>query len=289
MAERIRPRRSVLYVPGGNARAMEKAAGIAADAVILDLEDSVAPDAKDTAREAVVAAATSGRYGKREVVVRMNGLDTPWAAADFGAAAAALPDAVLVPKVDTATDIARVNAGLSKAGARGVAVWAMIETPAAVLNAREIADAPGVTCLVAGTNDLSSALHARIRPGRSAMAPHLAAIVLAARAHGRAVLDGTFNDIRDAVGFRSECEAARDMGFDGKTLIHPDQVADANAIFAPTADEIAWAQAVVDAFASAKNAGKAVIAVQGRMAEHLHERAARETLAMVAAIAGLSA
>jgi citrate lyase subunit beta/citryl-CoA lyase len=161
----------------------------------------------------------------------------------------------------------------------------MIETPAAVLNAAEIADAPGVRCLVAGTNDLAQSLHARMRPERASLLPHLAAIVLAARAHGRAVLDGTFNDIRDGGGFRGECEQARDMGFDGKTLIHPDQVADANAVFAPSADEVAWAEAVVDAFSRPENAGKGVVAVDGRMAERLHERAARETLAIAEAIA----
>jgi citrate lyase subunit beta/citryl-CoA lyase len=284
MSAPVRPCRSVLYVPGSNARAIDKAAGIAADALIFDLEDSVAPEAKDTAREAVAAAVTSQKYGPRELVIRINGLDTPWADPDFAAAAAARPHAVLVPKIDTAADIARATSALAKAGGRGIPLWAMIETPAAVLNAAEIANAPGVACLVAGTNDLAAALHARIRPGRPAVVPHLAAIVLAARAHGRSVLDGSFNDVRDAASFRAECVEARDMGFDGKTLIHPDQVADANAAFAPSPDEIAWARAVVDAFSLPENAGKAVIAVQGKMAERLHERAARQVLAVAEAI-----
>jgi citrate lyase subunit beta/citryl-CoA lyase len=280
----VRPRRSALYVPGDKPRAIDKAAGIAADVILCDLEDSVAPEAKDAARATVVAAVASRKYGRREVVIRINGLETGLAERDCAAVADARPDAVLVPKVDTATDITRAHSLLSKAGARGVRVWAMIETPAAVLNAAEIADAPGIACLVAGTNDLAAALHARVRPGRVALVPHLAAIVAAARAHGRAVLDGTFNDIGDGAGFHAECEAGRDMGFDGKTLIHPDQVVDANAVFAPSADETAWARAVVDAFARPENAGKGVIAVNGRMAERLHERTARETLAIAEAI-----
>lgn len=283
----VRPTRSVLYIPGANPRALDKATGIAADALIFDLEDSVAPEAKDAARAAVAAAVASARYAPREVVVRINGLDTTLAERDCAALADAGADAILVPKIDNATDIARARSLLSKAGARNVAVWAMIETPAAVLNASEIANAPGVTCLVAGTNDLAAALHAKIRAGRAALAPHLAATVLAARAHGRTVLDGTFNDIRNADAFKTECVEARDMGFDGKTLIHPDQVADANAVFAPTADEIAWAKAVVDAFARPENSGKAVIAVAGKMAERLHEHAARQTLALAEAIAAL--
>jgi citrate lyase subunit beta/citryl-CoA lyase len=287
MKERVRPRRSALYVPGDKPRAIDKAAAVPADVVIFDLEDSVAQEAKRAAHAAVVAALASRRYGSRELILRINGLDSGLAEADCAVAADTQPQAVLVPKVDSATDIARAQALLSKGGARGMRIWAMIETPAAVLNAAEIANAPGVTCLVAGLNDLAAALHARIRPGRAALAPHLAAIVAAARAHGRAVLDGTFNDVRDAAGFRAECGEARDMGFDGKTLIHPDQVADANAAFAPSDDEIAWARAVVEAFARPENAGKGVIAIGGRMAERLHERAARDTLAIAEAIGAM--
>jgi citrate lyase subunit beta/citryl-CoA lyase len=285
MSERVRPRRSALYVPGDKPRAIDKAAGVPADVILFDLEDSVAPEAKDAARAAVVAALASRRYGGRELVIRVNGLETGLAEADCAIAADTQPQAVLVPKVDSAADIARAHSLLSKAGARGMRVWAMIETPAAVLNAAEIANAPGVTCLVAGLNDLAAALHANIRPGRAALVPHLAAIVAAARAHGRAVLDGTFNDIRDAARFRAECEQGRDLGCDGKTLIHPDQVPDANAVFAPTADEVAWARAVVEAFARPENTARGVIAVGGRMAERLHERAARQTLAIAEAIA----
>jgi citrate lyase subunit beta/citryl-CoA lyase len=281
----VSPRRSALYVPGANARAMDKAAGIAADALILDLEDSVAPEAKDAAREAVATAVASRRYGRREVVVRINGIDTAWAEADFAAVAALLPDAVLVPKVDSATDIARVNSALSKAGGRGLPVWAMIETPAAVLNAAEIADAPGVACLVAGMNDLASALHARIQPGRAGLVPHLARIVLAARAHGRAALDGTFNDIRDAAGFRAECVEGRDMGFDGKTLIHPKQIAVANEVFSPSPDEVERARRVIAAHVEALGAGRGLAVLDGQLVENLHAEEARRVIALAEAIA----
>jgi citrate lyase subunit beta/citryl-CoA lyase len=279
-----RPRRSALYVPGANPRAIEKAAGIAADVLILDLEDSVAPEAKAAARAAVVAAVASRRFGRREVVIRINGLETPWAGDDFNAVADARPDAILVPKIAFADDVEDAGMALAQVGAAAVELWAMIETPQAVLNAPAIAARNETVCLVVGANDLSASLRARIRPGRAALAPHLSAVVLAARAHGRAVLDGTFNDIRNASGFREECEAGRDFGFDGKTLIHPDQVADANAVFAPTVDEIAWARAAVAAFARPENAGKGVLAVDGKMAERLHEQSARRTLAMAEAI-----
>jgi citrate lyase subunit beta/citryl-CoA lyase len=280
-----RPRRSALYIPGANPRAIEKAAGIAADVLIFDLEDSVAPEAKASARAAVQAAVASRRFTGREVVVRINCLESPWATDDFIAVAKSLPDAILVPKVDYADDVEDAGMALAQVGAAHVDIWAMIETPLAVLNVAAIAARREMICLVAGTNDLGAALHAGIRPGRAAFVPHLAQIVLAARAHGRAALDGTYNDIRNANGFREECEAGRDLGFDGKTLIHPDQVAGANAVFAPTDGEVAWARAVVDAFARPENAGKGVIAVDGKMAERLHEQSARRIIAMAEAIA----
>jgi citrate lyase subunit beta/citryl-CoA lyase len=285
MTSEFRPRRSALYIPGSNQRAIDKAAGLAADAVILDLEDSVAPEGKDEARAAVERAVSARAYGQREVVVRINGFASPWAAPDLAAVGRARPDAVLVPKIETADDVGDAGMALAQVGAADVALWVMIETPLAVLNAAAIAANPATACLVVGLNDLAATLGARLRPGRGALLPHLAAAVLAARAHGRTVLDGTFNDVRDQAGFRAECEAGRDLGFDGKTLIHPDQIADANAVFAPTADEIGWARAVVAAFARPENAGKGVIAVEGKMAERLHERMAQRTLAIAEVIA----
>ncbi len=280
----LRPRRSVLYVPGSNARAMEKAAAIPADVIIIDLEDSVAPEAKAAARAAVATAIAERRFGAREVVVRINGMETPFAADDFVVISKNQPDAILVPKIDTADDVGDAGMALAQVGAPNVAVWAMIETPLAVINAAAIAARQETVAMIMGTNDLGLALRARIRRGRGVFIPHFAQVVLAARAHGRTVIDGTYNDIRNADGFREECEAARDLGFDGKTLIHPDQVADANAAFSPSAEEIAWARAVVDAFARPENAGKGVIAVDGKMTERLHEAAAKRTLAVAAAI-----
>jgi citrate lyase subunit beta/citryl-CoA lyase len=285
MSAEFRPRRSALYVPAANPRAIDKAAGLAADVVILDLEDSVAPEAKDAARRAAVQAVTARRFAPREVVIRINGMATPWAAPDLAAAAAAGPDAILVPKIQTADDVSDALMALADVRAPAMALWAMIETPLAVHNAAAIAATAATQCLVVGLNDLAAALHARIRPGRAAFVPHLAGIVAAARAHGRAVLDGTFNDFRDPAGFRAECEQGRDLGFDGKTVIHPDQIAIGNAAFAPTAEEVAWAKVVVAAFERPENAGKGVIAVDGKMAERLHEQSARRTLAIAEAIA----
>jgi citrate lyase subunit beta/citryl-CoA lyase len=251
--------------------------------VILDLEDSVGPEAKDAARAAVDAAVRARRFGRREVVVRVNGLATPWGSDDLDAVARAEPDAILVPKVQTADDVSDVWMALAEIGVSNMAIWAMVETPLAVINAAAIAGAAG--CLVIGLNDLAATLGARISLDRAGFVPHLATAVLAARAYGRTVLDGTFNDIRDNAGFREECEQGRDLGFDGKTLIHPDQIAVANAVFAPGEEEVAWARAVVAAFALPENAAKGVIAIEGKMAERLHEQAARRTLAIVEMIA----
>ena len=290
MPATVRPRRSALYVPGGNARALDKARSLAADVLILDLEDSVAPNRKDAARDAVAAIVPDLTYGRREIVVRINGLDTPWIARDVAAIVAARPDAILVPKLSRTDDLRRARAALAAAHApREMNLWAMIETPAAIINAAAMAaiaemPAPAVTCYVIGTNDLAAEIGARIRPGRAALAPHLAAVVVAARAHHLAVLDGTFNDIEDEDGFRAECNEGRDLGMDGKTLIHPSQVAIANRTFAPSQEDIAWARQVIEAFADPDNTGKGAIRVAGRMVERLHERQARRTLEMAEAI-----
>ena len=286
----LRPRRSALFVPGANERALEKARSIAADVLILDLEDSVAPDRKNKARDAVAALVSELTTGRREIVVRINGLDTPWIARDIAAMAAAKPDAILVPKLSRTDDVRRTRAAFAAAHApKTMKLWAMIETPAAVLNASAMGaiaamPAPAVTCYVVGTNDLAAELGGAIRPGRAAMLPHLAQVVLAARAHGLAVLDGTFNDLDDSRGLAEECLQGRDLGFDGKTIIHPNQLAVANAAYGPSREDLAWARKVIEAFAAPDNTGKGVITVDGRMVERLHERVARRTLELADAI-----
>jgi citrate lyase subunit beta / citryl-CoA lyase len=286
----IRPRRSALYMPGSNARAIEKARTLAADVVIFDLEDAVAPDAKVEAREQVCAAVQAGGYGRRELVIRINALETPWGEADLAAAIAAAPDAILVPKVSSAETLAAVGLRLRRLGAvERTRVWAMIETPLAILNAESIASAARdvdtrLDCLVMGTNDLAKDTRARLLPGRAAMLPWLMAALAAARAHGIDILDGVYNSLSDAEGFRAECGQARDCGFDGKTLIHPDQIAAANEIFAPSAEEVDNARATVAAFERPENQDKGAISLGGRMVERLHAEMAKRTLALVEAI-----
>jgi citrate lyase subunit beta / citryl-CoA lyase len=288
-----RPRRSALYVPGSNARAMEKARALAADVLIFDLEDSVAVEDKDEARSAVASAATSLANGRREIVVRINDLDSPWVARDISAMVLAKPDAILVPKVARADDIRRARAALAAAQApKTTRLWLMVETPGAILNAAAIAAVaaipePSVTGLVIGTNDLAVALGAPQKPGRVGLVPHLAHALLAARAHGLTILDGTFNDIEDRKALRAECQQGRDLGFDGKTLIHPGQIATANEVFAPDREEVDWARRIVNAFASGDNTGLEVMRLSGRMVERLHERQARRTLELADAIAAL--
>ena len=285
----IRPRRSALYMPGSNSRALEKAKALAADVVIFDLEDAVAPEAKNSAREQVMAAIAGGGYGRRELVVRINGLDTPWGAEDLASAAAAAPDAILVPKVSSAAQLAEVSMRLQ--GARdGLAVWAMIETPLAILNLREIAAAARestsrLACFVMGTNDLVKETRAELDASRTAALYWLSAAVTAARAFGIDVLDGVYNAFKDAEGFRRECLQGRQFGMDGKTLIHPDQIAAANEIFSPAAGEVAWARKILAAFAEPQNQGKGVINVDGRMVELLHAETARRTVDIAEAIA----
>lgn len=282
----MRPRRSVLYLPGANERALEKAKGLPADALVLDLEDAVAPDAKVTARQRVCAAVSSGAYGEREVAVRVNGIGTEWHDDDLRTVAQAGPHAVVIPKVSSATDVHAVEDALTAAGApQHTAIWAMIETPAAVLRAEEIANASTrLTVLVLGTNDLAKELHAEFVPGRAPLLTSLSLCLLAARAAGKSILDGVYNDVRDAEGFETECVQARQFGFDGKTVIHPNQLEPCNRVFAPSEAEIDHARRVIDAFEQAMAEGRGVVTVDGRMVENLHVEQARRVLGLAEAI-----
>jgi citrate lyase subunit beta/citryl-CoA lyase len=286
----IRPRRSVLYMPGSNARALEKAREIAADALILDLEDAVAPDAKEMARAQVCAAVKAGGYGRRELVIRTNGLDTPWFAADLAAAAEARPDAILIPKVSSPETLQQVGTLLDGLwAAPEIRIWAMIETPLAILDAERIARAvqdrrTRLACFVMGTNDLAKETRARFVPGRAPMLPWLTTAILAARAYGIDIVDGVYNDLKDEAGFTAECEQGRDLGFDGKTLIHPGQVATANAVFAPDDAELSRARAIIAAFGQPENADKGAIQLDGRMVERLHAEMAKRVVALGEAI-----
>jgi len=284
VGEALTPRRSVLYMPAANERAIEKAKTIPADAIIFDLEDAVAPDAKPEARRRAAAAVRSRAYGERELTIRCNGLDTEWGGDDLAAAAAAHPSAVVVPKVDSVERVAEVAERLDAAGAPDVMVWPMIETPRAVFEVRSIAAHPRVTVLVMGTNDLAKELRSPLVPGRHPLVPHLATALLAAREAGKVILDGVYNDVRDAEGFAAECRQGMEMGFDGKTLIHPSQVEPANEIWAPSAEEIDAAQRIIAAFDDAVADGRGVVTVDGRMIENLHVDNARRVLAVAAAI-----
>ncbi len=278
------PRRSCLYMPGSNAKALEKARTLPADMVLLDLEDSVAPEAKPGAREAVAAAVRAGGYGKREVVVRINALATAWGRDDLVAAGAAGAAALLAPKVESGAEVVALDDAMTEAGfAEEATLWVMIETPRAILGLAEIAAAARATrlsALVMGTNDLAKEM--RARPG-TARAPFFAALALAvtaARAEGLSAIDGVYNDIGNSEGFEAECRQGLEFGFDGKTLIHPSQIEVCNSVFAPTAEEIARAGAVIAAFALPENAGKGVIKVDGRMTELLHLEEARRVVAV---------
>ena len=285
----IRPRRSVLYMPGSNARALEKARGLPADALILDLEDAVAPDAKDVARQQVCDAVKARGFGKREVIVRINALSTPWGVADLSAAADAQPDAVLVPKISTQADLQAIERQLvAYHHLRKLSVWAMVETPAAILNIASISAAGGrLAAFVMGTNDLIKEIRGMHTQDRLNLAAALSLSVLAARANGLAVIDGVYNDIANADGFKASCEQARAFGFDGKTLIHPSQVEPCNAVFAPSAEEVEAARKIIAAFELPENRGKGAIRLDGRMVELLHAEIARGTVAMADAIAEL--
>ncbi len=291
----IRPRRSVLYMPGSNARALEKAKALPADALILDLEDAVAPEAKETARKQVCEAVKAGGYGHRELVIRVNALDTAWGLADLEAAAQAAPDAVLLPKPGAGADIMRATEALARAGAPNTTrLWAMIETPMAILNVADIAAASRrqharLACFVLGTNDLVKETRADLSVNRRPALYWLSATITAARAYGLDVLDGVYNNFKDADGFRRECVHGRRLGFDGKTLIHPDQIAVANEVFAPPQAEVDLARTIIAAFALPENKGKGVITVDGRMVELLHAEMAHRTVAIADAIARMGA
>ena len=282
-----RPRRSVLYMPGSNARALEKARSLPADALILDLEDAVAPDAKDVAREQVCAAVKTKGVGKREIIIRITALSTPWGEADLAAAIAAAPDAILVPKVSAPADVHAINGKMMSAD-KAIAVWVMIETPAAILKIATVAAAGGrLACFVMGTNDLVKEIRGLHTPDRANLAAALSLSVMAARANGLAVIDGVYNDIANADGFHASCSQARAFGFDGKTLIHPSQVEPCNAVFAPSAEEVDAARKIIAAFEEPQNKGKGAIKLDGRMVELLHAEIARGTVAMADAIAAL--
>ncbi len=287
MTAPIRPRRSALYVPGQNARALEKARGLDADVLLLDLEDAVAPAQKGAARGQGVEALARGGSGHRERVVRVNGGGTPWEAEDLRAVASSGADAVLLPKVEDAGYVRGVEAALAAYRAPpGLAIWAMIETPRGVLAAPEIAAAsPRLACLVAGTSDLVKDLGARHTAGRREVLTALSLVVLAARAHGLDCLDGVHLDLEDEAGFEAACVQGRDLGFDGKTLIHPKTIATANLVFGPSPVELEQARRVVVAHAEAESFGQGVVVVEGRLVEALHVAAARRLLALADAIA----
>ncbi|MGZ4792878.1 MAG: HpcH/HpaI aldolase/citrate lyase family protein, partial [Ilumatobacteraceae bacterium] len=267
---------------------LEKAKALPADAVIFDLEDAVAPEAKQSARGAACAAAASGEYGRRQLTIRCNGLDTPWGADDLAAIAASTAAAVVVPKVGSVAYLDEVAARLDAAGAPGsMTVWAMVETPTAIFDARAIAAHPRVSVLVMGTNDLARELRLPLAAGRRALLPHLATAVLAAREAGKAILDGVFNDVRDLDGFAEECTQGVEFGFDGKTLIHPTQVEIANRAWAPSDADVDQARRVIAAFDEATAEGRGVVTVDGRMIENLHVVNAQRTLAIAEAIAAL--
>jgi citrate lyase subunit beta/citryl-CoA lyase len=279
-----RPRRSALYMPASNVRAIEKARDLPCDVVILDLEDAVAPDAKAAARDHAIAAVRAGGFGRREVVIRVNGLDTPWGQDDLAAVAAAGPDAVLAPKVSSVNDI-RAYAGRLAPGAQ---LWAMIETCAAMFRLEAMASAAAanrLTTWVIGSNDLAKEMRCRLGRDRTPIAGLLSQAVAAARMGGLTILDGVYNDIQDEAGLERQCAEGLAFGFDGKTLIHPRQVEIANRAFSPTSEEIGWARVVVQAFDQSENGGKGVIQVEGRMVERLHLDQARQTLELAQVMA----
>lgn len=285
----VRPRRSMLYMPGSNPRALEKAKSLPADSLILDLEDAVAPDAKDDAREQVAAAVRGGGYGGRELVIRINGLDTGWGHFDVPAAATSGCDAILLPKTESADQVMHLDALMRENGApETMAIMCMLETPLGILHAAEIAAAtPRLSCLVMGTSDLAKDLHAAHTKDRLPMVTSLGLCLLAARAYGCAIVDGVHLTLDDDAGFTAACQQGVELGFDGKTLIHPKQIAAANSAFAPSAAEIDWARRIIDAHAAATAAGKGVVVVDGRLVENLHVENAQRQVALADAIAAL--
>ena len=289
MSARARPRRSVLYMPGSNARALEKGRSLPADGLILDLEDAVAPDAKETARDQIVAALQQGGYGKREIAVRVNGLDSPWGKDDVKAMATSGADAILLPKVETAAMIHELAKLMDEAGAPpSMGIQCMMETPLGMLNAKEVAGASQrITCLVMGTSDLVKDLQAAHTPQRLPVLTSLGLCILAARASGIAIVDGVHLDLSDDEGFAAHCQQGKELGFDGKTLIHPKTIAKANEVFAPSAAEIAWSHKIIAAHAAAAAEGKGVVVVDGKLVENLHVESAKRLVTLAEAITEL--
>jgi len=290
----IRPRRSLLFMPGSNARALEKARTLPVDGLILDLEDAVAPDAKAVARDQIAQAVAAKGFGKREVLIRINALDTPWWIDDLTMAGKAKPDGILVPKISSVADLTAIANRLSDINAdQAIRVWAMIETARAVLDADKIAAASRdsemrLAGFVFGPNDISRETRIRMKPGRAEMIPMITHCILATRAHGLEILDGPYSDIQNIDGFASECAQGRDLGFDGKTLIHPTHIEACNAIFTPPAEEVALARKIIAAFQQPENAGRGAIQLDGRMVERLHADMARRTIAIADAIAAMA-
>ena len=286
MPNTLRPRRSVLYMPGSNARALEKGRTLAADCLILDLEDAVAPDAKETARGQIRVAVRDGGYGSRELIVRVNALDSAWGRDDMAMAASSGADAILLPKVESAEFVHQAIAALDAAGApEGLAVWCMMETPRGMLHAEEIASSsPRMEALVMGTSDLAKDLQAAHTRERLPMITSLGLCLLAARAAGIAILDGVHLDLADDEGFEYSCRQGKDLGFDGKTLIHPKTIEAANRIFAPSDEDVAFSRTIIEAHAEAASEGKGVVVVEGKLIENLHVEAARRLVAMAKAI-----
>lgn len=286
-----RPRRSLLFMPGSNARALEKARTLAADGIILDLEDSVAPDAKAVARDQIAAAVAARGFGKREVLIRINALDSPWWVDDIAMAGKAQPDGILVPKISTVDDLKAVTDRLRDAAA-SIQIWAMIETSRAILDADKLAAASKTVCdrlagFVFGPNDIARETRIRMKPGRAAMIPMITHCILATRAHGLEILDGPYGDIGNIDGFAEECAQGRDLGFDGKTLIHPSHIDACNAIFTPPEAEVAEARKIIAAFALPENASRGAIQLDGRMVERLHAEMAKRTIEIADAIAAM--
>lgn len=274
-------------MPGSNARAQEKAKTLPCDGIIFDLEDATAPDAKAQGRETVAKSVSGGGYGGRELIIRVNGLDTAWGADDVAAACKASPDAILIPKVETAAMVKAVEALLEKHGAPAkTTLMCMMETPLGILNAKEIAaSSKRISCLVMGTSDLTKDLHAKHTPMRLPMLPSLGLCLLSARAFGLSILDGVYLDLNDADGFRAACVQGLELGFDGKTLIHPSQVEPCNAVFSPTTEELAHAKKIIVAYEEAQKEGKGVVLVDGKLVENLHVENARRLVGMAEAIA----
>ncbi len=290
----IRPRRSVLYMPGSKERALEKGKSLPTDAIIFDLEDAVAPDMKDMARDQVAKAVEAGGYGQRELIIRVNGLDTPWFKEDLKAAASAKPNAILVPKVSSGEDIRSVRDQLKALGSDpSIDIWAMMETPLAMLKALDIAEngpseSHRLAVFIMGTNDLSKETGAAIKPGREAMLAWLSTCVAAGRAFGIDIVDGVYNDFKDEDGFKTECAQGNDLGMDGKTLIHPGQIGPCNEIFSPSAEAVEWDKKIIEAFELPENQGKGAITVDGKMVELLHAEMAKRTVAISEAIEALA-